>query len=44
MAAAGVIDDNARFTRALAAFGQAARAALQPTPSLWNRMLHRGAQ
>ncbi|MFF4276173.1 hypothetical protein [Streptomyces sp. NPDC001536] len=44
MAAAGAIDDDARFERALAAFGQAARAALHPTPSLWDRLLRRRTQ
>lgn len=41
MAAAGAVDDHARFERALATFGQTARAALQPPPSIWSRMLRR---
>ncbi|NEB01932.1 hypothetical protein [Streptomyces sp. SID13726] len=44
MAAAGAIDDSARFERAMTDFGQAARTALQPSPLLWNRLLRRRTQ
>ncbi|MFE1289682.1 hypothetical protein [Streptomyces sp. NPDC058751] len=41
MAAASAVDDHARFEEALAAFGQAARTALQPPPSVWARLTRR---
>jgi hypothetical protein len=44
MAAAGEIDDRAGFERAMAAFGQAARTALHPAPSLWVRLVRRRTQ
>ncbi|MER7497052.1 hypothetical protein ABT033_31205 [Streptomyces pharetrae] len=44
MAAASAIDDHARYEQALSAFGQAARAALQPPPSAWARLTRRRTQ
>ncbi|WP_331733870.1 hypothetical protein OHU34_46000 (plasmid) [Streptomyces sp. NBC_00080] len=43
MSAASAIDDTARYERAMATFGQAARAALQPPPSFWARLVPWGS-
>ncbi|MGW0188145.1 hypothetical protein ACWDV7_20570 [Streptomyces sp. NPDC003362] len=44
MAVAGTIDDHPRYEQALAAFGQAARTALEPPPSGWARLTRRRTQ